>query len=311
MFLNHSLKSLLLASVMFLPISAWANSTGAVSNRAVFTKPIASSMTIAQMQQHLKNKQIPFENIKSSQIQGMYEITNKGETAYVDVTGQYLFVAEVHHVADLKKLLQANEVLPEFKNKRQIGRSALKTALFDKQFVVLNPNEQTLFLADAIVRLEDGMSITKELEYQANAVDWHKLPLKDAIKEVRGTGERKLVVFSDPFCPYCKRLEKNLQQINNVTIYTFLYPLKPNAKSASESIWCAKNPVQAWNDAMLKNIQPTKQTCENPIKRNLDLGDELELNGTPTIIFENGFKVAGAMPANMIEKFFNISRQYK
>lgn len=311
MFLNHSLKSLLLASVMFLPISAWANSTGAVSNRAVFTKPIASSMTIVQMQQHLKNKQIPFENIKSSQIQGMYEITNKGETAYVDVTGQYLFVAEVHHVADLKKLLQANEILPEFKNKRQIGRSALKTALFDKQFVVLNPNEQTLFLADAIVRLEDGMSITKELEYQANAVDWHKLPLKDAIKEVRGTGERKLVVFSDPFCPYCKRLEKNLQQINNVTIYTFLYPLKPNAKSASESIWCAKNPVQAWNDAMLKNIQPTKQTCENPIKRNLDLGDELELNGTPTIIFENGFKVAGAMPANMIEKFFNISRQYK
>lgn len=312
MFFNtSSFKALALAGLILSPISVWANTTPTSTQATAVQKQLAPAMTMAQLQQHLKNKQIPFDKINPSKIKGMYEIHHQNEMAYVDATGQYLFVAEVHHVADLKKLLQANQVLPAFKNQRPIGRSALKTALFDTNHVILSPDQQTLFLADAVIRLNDGSNITKELEYQANAIDWHTLPLKDAIKDVRGTGEHKIAVFSDPFCPYCKRLEQNLQQLNNVTIYTFLYPLKTNAKPMSEAIWCAKNPAQAWNDMMLKNIRPAQKTCTNPLKRNLDLGDELELQGTPTIIFENGFKIGGAMPVDMIKQIFEIAKQDK
>ncbi|UNW11126.1 DsbC family protein (plasmid) [Acinetobacter indicus] len=129
--------------------------------------------------------------------------------------------------------------------------------------------------------------------------------LADAIKEVKGNGSRKLVVFSDPDCPYCARLEENLLTLDNVTIYTFLYPLEqihPTAKSTAISIWCAEDRVKAYSDYMISKIKPTVKSCANPLDRNIQLGGSYGVQGTPTLIFEDGTLLAGAMPKEAIEE---------
>ena len=118
-------------------------------------------------------------------------------------------------------------------------------------------------------------------------------------------GKRQLAVFSDPNCPYCKVLEGNLASLNNVTIYTFMYPIKTQSVQASKQVWCSSNKDYAWKNLIQKGIQPTASAdCATPIERNLQLGKKLGLQGTPAIIFSNGFKALGAYPAAEIEKIW-------
>lgn len=129
--------------------------------------------------------------------------------------------------------------------------------------------------------------------------------LKNAIKEVKGNGQRKLVVFSDPDCPFCARLEQTLVQLDNVTIYTFLYPLEqlhPTAKSTAINIWCSKDKVKAYKDYMLASTKPVIKTCSNPIDENIALGSSMGVQGTPSIIFEDGTLIPGAMSLEAIEE---------
>jgi thiol:disulfide interchange protein DsbC len=139
-----------------------------------------------------------------------------------------------------------------------------------------------------------------------NKVDVLALPVVDAIKTVRGKGERNLYVFSDPDCPFCKRLETELAKLDNVTIYTFLYPLEglhSDAKRKAETIWCAKDRAKAWDDFMTSGKLPEDgNKCDNPVERNIRLGSSQGINGTPTIIFDSGMIAPGALPAVEIEK---------
>jgi thiol:disulfide interchange protein DsbC len=138
-----------------------------------------------------------------------------------------------------------------------------------------------------------------------NKVDMAMLPEADAIKKIQGRGERKMFVFSDPDCPYCKRLESELAKVDNVTIYTLLYPLDglhPDARKKAEAIWCAKYRVKAWDEFMQKGTLPESRSCDNPIERNIRLGNSLGINGTPTIIFEDGAITPGMLPAAEIER---------
>lgn len=177
------------------------------------------------------------------------------------------------------------------------------------QVVYVDPKVDYVFVGD-LVDVKSGQSLTEARRSELNRVAWNTLPLADAIKEVRGNGERKLAVFTDPDCPYCKRLERDsLAGVSNVTIYTFLFPLAqlhPDAVRKSQQIWCARNPVQAWNDWVLKEQQPAgKGDCATPIKRNLALGAKLGINATPTLIFGNGRMVAGALPPEQLEQALN------
>ena len=140
---------------------------------------------------------------------------------------------------------------------------------------------------------------------QQNSVDWKKLPLLDAIKSVRGTGKRQIAIFSDPNCPYCKQLEAELKKLDNITIYTFILPLKAQSVAPSKQVYCEKNPALAWENLITKAQLPTSQSsCANPVERNIVLAHRLGVNGTPAIIFSNGFKVMGAYPAAQIEQIF-------
>jgi thiol:disulfide interchange protein DsbC len=136
-------------------------------------------------------------------------------------------------------------------------------------------------------------------------IDFKSLPFDRAVKTVRGNGSRVLVTFEDPNCPYCKKLWQNMAQLNNVTIYTFLYPiLSPDSHEKSKAIWCAKDRAAAWDDYMVQGKAPAAAAadCKSPLEQNVALGREFGINGTPTIIFADGTRGAGAIPMESIEQ---------
>lgn len=140
----------------------------------------------------------------------------------------------------------------------------------------------------------------------AQAIPIEQLPLADAIKTVRGNANRTLVVFSDPACPYCKRLEPELGKLDNVTIYTFLVPFQGHALPAS--IWCAADRQKAWHQIMVQGDQsslaPSAQSsasCATPLERNLALAQRLKVRGTPTIFYADGRRTDGYADAAEIE----------
>ena len=178
--------------------------------------------------------------------------------------------------------------------------TGLYSANLDNQIIYLDENAQYM-LVGSMVRLKDQKNLTKDLMLQQNSVDWKQLPFKDAIKTVKGTGKRQLFIFSDPNCPYCKRLEVELDKLNDVTIYTLIYPLKSQSITVSKQVWCDPNQAYAWKNLLQKNVQPKEKTCANPIERNLALGRKLGVEGTPTLIFETGFKMTGVRSAEEIQ----------
>jgi thiol:disulfide interchange protein DsbC len=140
-------------------------------------------------------------------------------------------------------------------------------------------------------------------------IDFKDLPLADAIKTVRGTGARKLAVFTDPDCGYCRLLEEQLAKIDNVTVYTFLFPiasLHPEAPAKSDAIWCSKDQVSAYKKAMKTGNAPSNVSrCTSPVARNIELASRAGVMGTPTIFFANGEKAAGALDVAGIERHFS------
>ena len=144
------------------------------------------------------------------------------------------------------------------------------------------------------------------------AVDFASLPLKDAIVWKQGSGARKLVVFADPNCGYCKKFEKEMQQVKDVTVYTFLYPiLGGDSPDKSRDIWCAKDNSAVWRDWMIKGTAPVRSmaACDTAaLQRNVALGKKIRVNGTPALVFEDGKRVPGAMAPEQVEKQLVLSR---
>ena len=155
-----------------------------------------------------------------------------------------------------------------------------------------------------MVELASGNNLTTKRQEDINRIKWSELPQAQAFKVVRGNGSRQIAVFSDPNCGYCKRLEKTLQQLDNVTIYNYLIPiLSADSALKSKQIWCAADQQKVWNDWMLNNLGPSgKSECANPIDKNLTLAKNYGINGTPTIFFTDGSRFPGAVQLADIEK---------
>lgn len=137
-------------------------------------------------------------------------------------------------------------------------------------------------------------------------VDFKALPLDHAIKTTRGNGSRVIVTFEDPNCPYCKKFWQNMTEMKDVTVYTFLYPiLSADSGEKSKAIWCAKDRATAWDQYMVGGKAPgaTSAECKaDAMEQNLALGKSLGINGTPTIIFTDGTRAAGALPVALLEQ---------
>ncbi len=158
----------------------------------------------------------------------------------------------------------------------------------------------------SLIDTRNKRNLTEERVEKLTAVKFDSLPLKDAFTLVRGNGERKMAVFEDPNCGYCKRFERDMQKVDNVTIYMFLYPiLGADSVEKSKAIWCAKDRGTAWLDWMLRDqaVSSTAGGCDaTALSRNVELGRKYKINGTPTLLFTNGSRVPGAVDAKKVEQ---------
>jgi thiol:disulfide interchange protein DsbC len=166
------------------------------------------------------------------------------------------------------------------------------------------------FLFGHLYDMKAQRDMTAERKDLLARIDFDTLPLADAMKEVRGNGARVLAIFSDPDCPYCQLLEADLRPLTNVTIYTFLMPLvslHPAAHRKAISVWCAKDRIAAWHATMWGGESIVDADCPHPVDRNVALGEQLGINGTPTLIAADGRMLPGAASKDQIEAWLQRS----
>ena len=177
---------------------------------------------------------------------------------------------------------------------------------------ILYTDEQGNYLIEGqLIETKTRANLTEQRIAKLTAIDFKTLPFKDAMVWKQGTGERKLVVFADPNCGYSKKIEKDLQAVKDVTVYTFLYPiLGGDSPEKSKAIWCAKDNTKTWRDWMIRGTAiPEAPQCDtSALQRNVALGRKYRINGTPGLVFEDGKHQPGAASAEVVEKQLAISR---
>ncbi len=165
------------------------------------------------------------------------------------------------------------------------------------------------FFIGNVLDAKNFRNLSEERKRKLSAIKFDTLPLDLAIKIVKGNGKRKVAIFSDPYCPFCQRLEKDMVNVTDVTIYTFLYPIEslhPGATEKAKAIWCSPDRIKAWNDFMLNRSGPEAQSsCDTPVDRILEYGRSKGINGTPTLVFGDGQVIPGAIPTAQLEQILN------
>jgi thiol:disulfide interchange protein DsbC len=158
-------------------------------------------------------------------------------------------------------------------------------------------------LQGSLIDAKARRDLTAERLEVLQQVAFDSLPLDHAIRQVKGTGARKVAVFEDPNCGYCKQLHHTLQDVDNVTVYTFLFPiLAPDSSTKSRDIWCSADPAKAWKAWMVDGQLPPTAECDTPIQDNLALGRKLKVQGTPALFFADGGRVNGALPLEALKQ---------
>jgi thiol:disulfide interchange protein DsbC len=164
------------------------------------------------------------------------------------------------------------------------------------------------FIFGHLFDMKERVDLTAQRKVEIKKTEFPSQFLNNAIKSVKGDGSRVVAIFSDPDCPYCQKLEGELARLDNVTIYTFLYPiaqLHPEAKTKAIAIWCSPNQQQAWTQTVLTGSAPKLVACNNPVNDNLVLGSRLGVVGTPTLIALDGRVLPGAAPAEKLDQWLN------
>ena len=164
--------------------------------------------------------------------------------------------------------------------------------------------EGNFLIQGSVFDTKTRTNLTEVRTNKLSAIDFAALPLKDAFTIVRGNGKRKIAVFEDPNCGYCKRFEQNMQKVDNVTFYMFLYPiLGADSVTKSNNLWCAKDKAKAWQDYMVRDQAVAPATCDTAaLTRNVEFGKKHKITGTPTMFFVDGTRVPGAIDAAQVEK---------
>lgn len=224
------------------------------------------------------------------------------------VLGMLLAQAAIADEAAIKQRVQTSFPGVEIRSITKTNYAGLYEVVMGEKVFYADENADHFFLGN-IFDTKTQRNLTEERVQKLTAVKFDSLPLDSAIKIVKGNGKRKMAVFSDPDCPYCKKLEQDMSKVTDVTIYVLLYPiaeLHPDAASKAKAIWCAPDKAKAWSEWMLKgNLPKNKGTCDTPIAKLGEVGKKLRVFGTPTIIFADGRRVPGAVPAAEIEKILN------
>lgn len=159
-----------------------------------------------------------------------------------------------------------------------------------------------IMLIGTLIETRTDRNLTEERLRKLSAIDWNKLPFQWAVTTRRGDGRRQIAIFSDPNCPFCRKFEKDLAAVDHITVHIFMWAvIKLESVRQTKSVWCSKDRAKAWNDFMLKGVEPIAPTdCENPIEELVALGRRLGATSTPTWFLPNGEKYVGALPMSEV-----------
>jgi len=206
------------------------------------------------------------------------------------------------------------ERLPDFPKIDEVNKTAVP-GLYELRMgteILYTDEHGDYMIEGTIVDTKSRTNLTQARIDKITAIDFAQLPLNDAIVWKQGTGARKLVVFADPNCGYCKKFESEMQQVKDVTVYTFLFPvLGGDSPEKAKNIWCAKDNGAVWRNWMIRGAAVPRNmgACDSSaLDRNLALGKKYRVNGTPALVFEDGKRIPGALPPLEVEKQLVASR---
>ena len=205
------------------------------------------------------------------------------------------------------------ERIPQLQKIDEVTKSAMP-GLYEVRVngtdILYTDAEGNFLIQGSLIDTKLKRNLTEERVEKLTAIDFNALPLKDAFTIVRGDGKRKMAVFEDPNCGYCKRFDADLQKVNNVTVHLFLYPiLSKDSAEKSRNVWCAKDKAKAWQDLMLRNTPAPAASCDaSALTRNREFGSKYKITGTPTLFFSDGSRVPGAINTAQIEKFLTEAK---
>ena len=205
--------------------------------------------------------------------------------------------------ADIRKAMEA-KLGTKVESVTKSGYLGLYEVFADGN-IVYTDEKATAIIVGPLIDGKTMKNVTEERMRKLTAIRFNELPLDRAIKQVRGDGKRVLATFEDPNCGYCKRLDKEMLKLDNVTIYTFLLPiLSEDSVRKSRQIWCSADRAKAWNDWMLEGKAPAgKEDCDTTaVSKNQEFGRKLNISGTPTLFFGDGERIPGAVPLARIEQ---------
>ncbi|WP_118811720.1 DsbC family protein [Neisseria bergeri] len=184
-------------------------------------------------------------------------------------------------------------------------RGIYEVVISGRQIIYTDANADYLFSGE-LLDINNRKNLTEQRMADLNKIDFASLPLDKAIKEVRGNGKLKVAVFSDPDCPFCKRLEHEFEKMTDVTVYSFMMPiagLHPDAARKAQILWCQPDRAKAWTEWMRKGKFPAGGgICDNPVAETTSLGEQFGFNGTPTLVFPNGRTQSGYSPMPQLEE---------
>jgi thiol:disulfide interchange protein DsbC len=211
--------------------------------------------------------------------------------------------------ASIRKAAQAKFPRANVQAVTKMPFMGLYELIVNGEVVYSDENFDYIIYEGNIIDVKNDRNFTEERKRKLAMIPFEDLPLDLAFKKVKGKGERKMAVFTDPDCPFCKRIEGDLAKVDNVTIYMFLFPidsLHPKATERAKRIWCSPDRAKAWDDYMQKGINPTAApSCDNPVDKLVQFGTQRGINATPTLVFANGDRVPGAISSSQIEKLLS------
>jgi len=200
------------------------------------------------------------------------------------------------------------ERLPDLPRIDEVARSPVP-GLYEVRYngteiLYSSENGDYVFVNGSLVETHSRQNLTEIRSQGFLVTDFDKLPLKDAIVIRQGDGSRRMAMFVDPYCEYCKRFEADLVNVHDVTIYAFLIPiLGPESKARARDIWCAGDPAKAWRDWMLRRVEPVRaMKCDvAPLDRNVAFASQQRISVTPSLFFGNGPRQRGILTADAVE----------
>jgi len=223
------------------------------------------------------------------------------------LTATLLAPAQANEAVIRKNLIERLPNLPRIDEVRPTPMPGLFEVRINGTDLLYTDAEGNYLIQGALIDTKARVNLTNERLEKLTAIAFEELPLKDAFTVVRGNGQRKLAVFADPNCGFCKRFERDLAKLDNVTIYTFLYPvLGKDSEQKSRAVWCAKDRNKTWDDWMLRGVTPPEVEADakcdtTALERNIAFGQKHRITGTPTTVLANGTRLPGAVGLDRLE----------